>query len=161
MKKRKYIFISMLFTIILFVTTPFIIASISNNISLYEFANQLDSLNYIDGVTFLEKQTICGKLNGSGNGMGFLACSLVKSELPLDDLYIAYAKIEFKTVKESSNNNVYFEVVEVDQSFLQTKYLEHNKIEFNSLKNKDNITNFYALIIYDDGYPAGFDIRGH
>lgn len=161
MKKLKWLFIAIPLFVIILIVSPFIISPITNNFALRSFSNQLDSLPKTAVITFVEKQSICGKLNGNGNGMDFLACMLVKSNLTSDELFQIYDNLNYKTAKNNSNSIVDFEVVPMQSHILKTQYLEHGEIIFNSLKNVSDISNYYALIIYDGGYSANFDIRGH
>ena len=52
------------------------------------------------------------------------------------------------------------DVVKVDNGKLETDYLEHGEIRFKNSKNGDDYSKYYALVIYDGGYSAIFDIRG-
>jgi len=82
------------FLISLFIFTPLI-----NDYRLSVFAHQLDVLSLPQSIMQIEQKTICGKLNGNGNGMDFLVCTLVKSDLPLDALKQYYKGITFKAVR--------------------------------------------------------------
>lgn len=156
--KRISILILFIFTIILF--SP-IIASISNNILLYNFSNQLNNLKVTSVVTFVENHSICGKLNGNGNGMDYLACVLIKTDLSADELINQFSNQNFEAARSWSNNVVEFDVLPVKKDTLESKHLEHGQINFNSLKDETDYKNYYALVIYDGGYLAGLDIRGH
>lgn len=159
MKKIGWIVLFIPVVIVLVIISQFIITPIENNLSLIKFSSQLDDLKQVQGVTFLEKQSICGKLNG--NGMDFLACMLVKSNLTAEVLKNLYNNPHYKTSKKGSNSIVEFEVVTVTQNKLDSEFLEHQEITFNKLKGITDFSDYYALVIYDGGYSADFDIRGH
>ena len=160
MKKLKRILILIPIIIILIIVSPFVICPIINDISLNSFSKQLDDLESRQDITFIEKQSICGKLNGNGNGMDYLACLLVKSDLSADELNSLYYNPNFKTAKKGSNSIVDFEVVPITQNKLISKYLEHGEIIFDKLSSVSDYSNYFALVIYDGGYSADFDIRG-
>ena len=109
----------------------------------------------------IETQSVCGKLNGNGNGMDFLSCLLIKSELSVDEIYNLYWKTSFKTAKKRSDSVVEFEVVEVKENRLVTEFLTHGEVAFEKLRNVSDFSDYYAIVIYDGGYSADFDIRGH
>lgn len=66
-----------------------------NNVKLYRLSRQLSNHSISLKVQIIEKQSICGKLNGNGNGMDFLATILVKSDLSLEELqkYYSFATV--------------------------------------------------------------------
>ena len=133
MKKLKRILILIPIIIILIIVSPFVICPIINDISLNSFSKQLD----------------------------YLACLLVKSDLSADELNSLYYNPNFKTAKKGSNSIVDFEVVPITQNKLISKYLEHGEIIFDKLSSVSDYSNYFALVIYDGGYSADFDIRGH
>ncbi len=136
-------------------------APLMNNWRLARFAQQLDTLPAVAGVTVLEKQTVCGKLNGSGNSMDFLACVLVETQLPPEALQAAYKDREFLPVRGHSQDAVAFLVVPMQRPVLETAYLQHHSITFRALEQVVDFDGYYALVLYDGGYSAGFDVRGH
>ena len=149
---------------------PFFIFPIANNITLNSFSKQLYQIE-LPNTKVLEKHSICGKLNGNGNGMDFLACVLVETDLTYEELKAEFESKNFKHAKlgatlqyggfKDGKYPVDVDVVKVDNGKLNTDYLMHGEIKFGNPKNWDDYSKYYALVIYDGGYSALFDIRGH
>lgn len=158
MLKAIIYIISFLFV---FLISLFIFAPLINNYKLSIFAHQLDTFALPQSTMQIEKKTICGKLNGNGNGMDFLVCTLVKSDLSLDALKQHYYGITFKTVGNDEEHKAEIEVLHVNGSEVKTTYLQHGRINFDTLKNNLDYSNYYIVLLYDGGYSADFDIRGH
>ena len=149
---------------------PFFIFPIANNITLSGFSKQLYEIE-IPNTKVLEKHSVCGKLTGNGNGMDFLACVLVETDLTFEELKSEFESKKFKYAKPGATLQyggfkdgkypVSTDVVKVDDGKLNTAYLAHAEIKFGNPKNWDDYSKYYALVISDGGYSAGFDLRGH
>lgn len=126
-----------------------------------KFARQLFDLELPQGSSVVEEKKICGKLNGNGNSMDYLACLLIKSNKTKEELDDYLNNLTFHCVENQEKECTEKEVVKVDGEILQSKYLEHEKIRFESLEDEMKFSNYYALVIYDGGYSSDFDIRGH
>lgn len=144
------------FVISLFIFTPLI-----NDYRLSAFAHQLDASSLPRSTTQIEQKTICGKLNGNGNSMDFLVCTLIKSDLSLDELKQYYNSMTFKAVRNDEGHKVQIEVLHSNGSEVKNKYLQHGRIHFHALKNNLDYSSYYIVLLYDGGYPANFDVRGH
>ena len=136
-----------------------------NDISLHSFAKQLNEHPLPPITKILEKKEACGKLNGNGNGMDFFACILIQSDLSKADLKQYYKDSSFNTAKPVRKNvdqhTVNVNIVQPTGSILQTDYVEHQVITFNSLKEVTDFSKYYVVMLYDGGYSADFDLRGH
>jgi hypothetical protein len=135
-----------------------------NNISLNIFAQQLNSYPLPKNTELVERKKVCGKLNGCGNGMDFFACILIKSDLSLDKIKEYYNKMSARPAKlviSSQSHAVESDVIKADGFELHTDYNEHSIIIFDSLKNLKDFSDYYVVMIYDGGYSADFDLRGH
>ncbi len=124
---------------------PFVINPVINNIRLANFSRQIYTHSLPMQTKILEKQSICGKLNGNGDGMDFLATILIKSDLSLEDLQKYYS---FATV------------IKQDGVTLKDDCVENRELKYSALNNINNYEGYYVVYIYDGGYPALFDIRG-
>ncbi len=86
----------------------------------------------------------------------FLASILIKSENSVECLVNYYNSISFNpaknTMEKYNNDIVKIEVLKMDSSKINSIDLEHQEIEFSSLKGIDSLDNYYAVIIFDDGY---------
>lgn len=150
--------------LILVILLPWIIAPVSNDFSLHQFSKQLYDYPLPPHTQIVEKQQACGKLNGNGNGMDFLAAVLLKSDLPSDELSEYYAKAGFQHAKNKnpgSEDKVVSEIVKPASSALKSRYLENKEIIFEKLKNVSSYSDYSIVLLYDGGYSADFDIRGH
>ena len=146
---------------VLLIITPFFISPILNNITLSSFTRQIYKYPLPNGTELIEKKAVCGKLNGNGNGMDFFACILIKSDMSIDQLKQYYGGKKFKTAKSKRGHLIDVEIVLVNGYKFKTDYVEHKDIYFNKLKNISDNSGYYAVMIYDGGYSADFDIRGH
>jgi hypothetical protein len=170
LKIVKWIWISFLIILALLVL-PFFIVPTTNNIALSIFSKQLYNIE-LPETKVIEKYSVCGKLNGNGNGMDFLACVLVETDLTYEELKVEFESTNFKHAKPGTplhyggfKDGTYListDVVKVDSGGkLNTDYLMHYEIKFKNPKDGDDYSKYYALVIYDGGYLALFDIRGH
>lgn len=159
MRKLVKLITYMVVSLFIFVMSLFIFNPLLNEYRLFAFSQQLETLP--QNITLVESKTICGKLNGNGNGMDFLACILVKSDLSLEEIQQYYNGIAFKTVKNDANHKVIKQVLHVKGNKLETEYLQHGSISFNTLNASQGYSKSYIVLIYDGGYSADFDIRGH
>ena len=108
----------------------------------------------------IKNETRCGKLNGNGNGMDFFSCTLIKSDLSLNELKQHYSKVAFKAAKKNKGHTVNVDVIPAEYK-LVTEYLERENIYSDELKNMKDYSGYYFVMLYDGGYPANFDIRGN
>ncbi|WP_371368216.1 hypothetical protein SRRS_18780 [Sporomusa rhizae] len=159
MRKLIKLITYMIVSLFIFVMSLFIFIPLLNDYRLFAFAQQLKTLP--QNITLVESKTICGKLNGNGNGMDFLACILVKSDLSLEEIQQYYDGIVFQTAKNDVNHKVEKQVLPVKGNKLETEYLEHGSISFDTLKPSPDYSKYYIMLIYDGGYSADLDIRGH
>ena len=137
-----------------------IMAFTTNERALDKFSEQLFNLKLPGKTTLIEKRNISGKLNGNGNGMDFLACILLETDLDINQLKNYYESIEFENAKKGHDFPPEVHVIGVQSNRLETEYLEHGDIIFSSLDEIFDFEKYFAVLIYDGGYIT-FDIRGH
>ena len=142
------------------IIAPWFLSMGFNNIALWRFSRQLDTISAPTTIALLERKDILGKLNGNGNGMDFLACRLIRTDMGEDALERSLNLPEFHSAR-GSDWPVAVEIVPMASAELESDYLEHGRISFDDLSGVQDYTGYYALIIYDGGYDALFDIRGH
>lgn len=138
----------------------YFITPLVNNGTLSIFASQINSNNLPENTVVIEKEARCGKLNGNGNGMDFFACALIKSDLSLNELKRFYEGMSFRTARWNKEHSVGVDMIAANYE-LETEYYERDTIYFEYLKDMTDYSGYYVLILYDGGYPADFDIRGH
>lgn len=104
-------------------------------------------------VELLETESICGKLNGNGNGMNYFGAALVKAASDEDmDTLVSELKEDFETVGYTV----------VDGHKLEIPYLEHDRLTFDDTDLQKGET-YYCVYFYVHEHPASniFDIRGY
>ena len=151
--------------IIMLVASGLIIISLAaiitnNDRLLGGFSRQLFSLKLPEKTSLIETRNICGKLNGNGNSMDFLACILIETELDIHQLEEYYENIKFKSVKKERGYSPQAKMVKLLGNKLETEYLKHGSIVFSGINEKLDSEKYFVVFIYDGGYES-FDIRGH
>lgn len=132
-----------------------------NYFVLKRFSSQLFDAKLPDDISRIDQVDRRGKLNGNGNGMDFFSCILVKTDRSKDELEDFMKEMKVKPAKDHKSADVDIEVVQMENSQLDTKYVEREQIQFDSIENESSYDDYYALILYDGGYSAGFDLTGH
>ncbi len=144
--------------ILILIVSPFIISPIVNNILLSVFSENLYKCELPKDTILVDKNNICGKLNGNGNGMDYLAVILIRSKMTNEELENYFNKISFAPI--GKNGIVVIDVQKQNSSKLESKYLEHGDITFSQLNDTKDFSNLYSILIYDGGHSKWFDIRG-
>ena len=104
-------------------------------------------------VELLEIQSICGKLNGNGNGMNYLGAALVQSDSAAQmDALAAELKSDFDVV----------DYIVLEGKQLDIPYLEHGNLTFDYTDFREG-QSYYCIYFYIHEHPASniFDIRGY
>ena len=114
-----------------------------------------------DNCLVLEHYALLGKLNGNGNGLDFAAVVLLQTNLETtkSDLIEYYSSYDFVPAK-GTVHSVELIVEPVNDSDFTSGYIEHRPLTFQSAINHTEYR-YYAVIIYDGGYFAGFDLRSN
>lgn len=133
---------------ILIFSSLFIIP-LANNVRLHKQEKVLADIKLPEKTQLIEKQSVCGKLNGNGNGMNYLATILVKSNLSLQDLHDYYSD---------------YEVIEQNNTYLESEYLDHASIKYDKLNDIKDFNGYYVILSYQSADLESiweWDIRGH
>ena len=139
--------LGLLFTLLIF--TYFAFIPLGNNYQLHKQEKTLAAIALPAKTQLVEKQSVCGKLNGNGNGINYLATILIKSDLSLNEL------------KEYYSN---YEVVAQSTPQLKSEYLEHDTILYTKLKKLNDFSGYYVVCSYQSakfGSIWELDLRGH
>ena len=125
-------------------------APIVNDYTALRTARELEEIPLPEQTEFIESISKAGKLVGNGNGMQFLGCILIKSDMTLEELkayYSAYAEKEWECVVEK-------------QTAQELHFLEHANISFDTEVKEEN---YYIVYSWGEGMEifSEFDIRGH
>jgi hypothetical protein len=146
-----------LLALVLLIIAVSALGPLYNDSVLNSFSQQLYNCSLPEETVLVEKHKICGKLNGNGDGMDFLACILIKSEKTINELEKHFESLEFKGAKTSSKM-AEIQILTVMEPELKTEYLENGEITFSLINSSDQ--KYYAIVIYDGGYWNFFDGRG-
>ncbi|UWG96242.1 hypothetical protein LPY66_15230 [Dehalobacter sp. DCM] len=149
------IIVTFVLFVLLFTLTPIV-----HNLTLNSFAKQLDNCPLPAKTELIEKESVCGKLNGNGDGMDYFACILIKSDLSLDGVESYYKKCKFRPAKNRKDYLVDVKIKRVNSEILDDELVEHRDIQFSNLKSVKDYSKYFVVLIYDGGYPAGLDFRG-
>jgi hypothetical protein len=157
--KIGILIVAIISAIVLLVVSPFVMFPILNDISLTNFSYQLDLLPLPENTTQVETVKTCGGLIGNGNHMDYLACLLVKSDSSYEELQAYYSSA--KTGSEASLHAVEAIVLRPDGTHLPESAMLHVPIDFKKLHSVEDTSKYYIVMIFDSGYSAAFDLRGH
>ena len=108
-----------------------------------------NALSKVD-IEVIESRSVCGKLNGNGNGMNFFAAVLVKADPEALDACIADLSSTHEVVEYICQNN----------KKIAVRYLEHASLTYSHADYTDG--EYYTVYIYDsslNNFPL--DVRGH
>lgn len=133
----------------LFILSFSLFIPLANNYIANKQEKVLAQIDLPENTYLIEKQSVCGKLNGNGNGINYLATILIKSDLSLVELQDYYSN---------------YEVMEQNSNLFESEYLEHDSISYDMLDNITEFNGYYVVYSYksaDFGSIWEFDIRGH
>ncbi len=134
---------------ILLVFSGLILIPAANNLKLNQLEKQLLKLPLPGDSRFIEKQSVCGKLQGNGNGMNYLVTMVIESGLSQEELQEHYRG---------------YEVSKQDGPELISEYLEHDSIYYDKLENAADYSACYVICQYTSvefGSILEWDLRGH
>lgn len=141
------------------VIMPFI-PYVMNEICLSMFSRQI-SHTLPDQTQIIELESVCGKLNGSGNSMDFCVAALVSSSLSLQELTDYYSDIRYNSAKSSKYEHQPDIEIQLAERDFQSDFLIHRQIDFSKIDELTTLEGYYIILIYDGGYTSGFDLRGY
>ena len=104
-------------------------------------------------VQLIETVSVCGKLNGNGNGMNYFGAALVTSDTAEDvDALVAELEEKFENVGSTLQEGTQVNV----------SYLEHSTLFFDEAAFQDDQA-YYCIYYYVHEHPYSniFDIRGY
>lgn len=145
---------------------PFIVSPIQHNIALARFSRQLSVYPVPEASEKIDFQKVCGKLNGNGNGMDFAAVLVIRSDKTAEEIQRHYEQKRFESAMSARHRmyggTVYPPEVIVEElagNRVESAYLAHAAIRV-ALPEEECGT-YYTVILYDGGYHASWDLRGH
>lgn len=149
-KNTGYLIIGLFsFLFVLLNGTFFLFVPLGNNYKLNKQEIELIKIELPTNTQFIEAQSVCGKLNGNGNGMNYLSTILIRSNLSLTEL-----KNYYSNYKVMNQNSAEFE----------NDCLEHDSIMYSKLKNITDYKHYYVVYTFTSaefGSIWEMDLRGH
>ncbi|MBO5778592.1 MAG: hypothetical protein J6R82_03390 [Clostridia bacterium] len=101
-------------------------------------------------IAVIESKSVCGKLNGNGNGMNFFAAALVKATPEALDAVVSALSEEHERVS----------YVKQTAAKIDLSYLEHRTLIYDHKDYSDG--EYYTVYVYDSGLKSfPLDVRGH
>jgi len=153
--------------VVILVVSPFVISPLYHNLRLTMFSSQLFYYPLPPHTVRLEKQTVCGRLWGTGDGMEFMTMMLITSELSLHELAEYYQDIPFRPVQKYDilegrldDHGVSRDVVAATAGPFKPQYSERYSFDFKYIKRISDYTGLYYVVIHDGPYHSWFDLRG-
>ena len=133
-----------------------------NNMALYRFSKQLFTYPLPVHTSIMEKQTICGLLSYSGDGMEFMTVMLVKSDRSLAELTDYYNAMHISPAKIFQDEGVCIDITvePVSGQPFTPGYCREAFFDFDSLKGITDYAGLYYIAIHDGSYWGWFDPRG-
>lgn len=150
MKKLCKIIIYIIGIIISLFMMLIIAAPIVNNYSAAGIAKKLRNIPLPEKTEYITSVSKAGKINGNGNGMQYLGCILIKSDLPFEDVktyYSGYVENEWDCMVDRQEGQ-------------SLDFAEHITISFDTVIQGDN---YYIVYTWGKGnsFFSELDIRGH
>ena len=136
-----------------------------NDMYAKKFADQLIQTPAPDDCLVLEHHMALGKLVGNGNNMDFAAVVLLQTgfEITIEDVIEHYSAFDFVPAKGKNRfgqRTVMLDVEQVEQAYFDNEIFVRRELRFENIINSEEYR-YYAVIIYDGGYEAGFDLQGN
>lgn len=123
---------------------------IVNDFTASNVAKQLKDIPLPEKTSYIESISKAGKLTGNGNGMQYLGCILIRSDLTLEQLreyYAAFSENEWECIVEQQKDN-------------EIPFVDHSLMTFKTDIGGDG---FYVVYSWGDGneFFSELDLRGH
>ena len=150
--------------VFLLLISPFFVSPAINDIILGRFAKQLDTMDLRE-TAVVDTFSNCGHFGGAGNGMDFFACALVSTTLTYDELSAQVEAVPFAPAKTKSNGGAterrrpLVEILPVTGDSVEYEYLPYDDIQLDIPEDADG--SLFVIVIFDSGYLAWHDLRGH
>ena len=124
-----------------------------NTLLLFQMDNTFTSaINNNNDIALIETQSVCGKLNGNGNGIQFFGAALITTQSKTDlDLLVQQLSSKYDIVQYAVQTG----------SKIETTYLEHASLQFDS--DASNIDGAYIVYYYNSTHYLSndWDLVGH
>jgi hypothetical protein len=148
-------------TIIIIILTSVIICPYYlHNILLNNFTSQLINYPLPPKTILIDNASECGNFGGTGDHIDYLACTIIKSDLPLDVLSDYYFEGKFKRAYWDRSHLVKAEVKKVSEHEVFENIYINEEVLFKNLRSIEYDSGYYLIYIYDAGHFAWWDIRG-
>ena len=122
-----------------------------NGFILKGFEADFDKAVQAEGFEILETKSVCGKLNGNGNGMNYFSAALIKAEEKDVEALAQALEAEFEVAK-------YYKQ---EDGKIATVSNEHFPLEYETALNENET--YYTVYVFESGIKGSnlLDPKGH
>ena len=122
-----------------------------NNFILKDFEADFEKAVKAEGYEILETKSVCGKLNGNGNGMNYFSAVLIKADENEVKALVQGLETEFEVAK------YYLQ----EDGKIATIHNEHGRLEYETALNENET--YYTVYVFESGIKGSnlLDPKGH
>lgn len=122
-----------------------------NNFILKGFETDFEKAVKAEGFEILETKSVCGKLNGNGNGMNYFSAVLIKADEDEVKALVEALETEFEVAK------YYLQ----EDGKIATIHNEHGRLEYETAL--ENGKTYYTVYVFDSKIAGSnpLDPKGH
>ena len=122
-----------------------------NNFILKDFEADFEKAVKAEGFEILETKSVCGKLNGNGNGINYFSAVLIKADENEVKALVQGLETEFEVAK-------YYLQEDIE---IATIHNEHGRLEYETALNENET--YYTVYVFESGIKGSnlLDPKGH
>ena len=122
-----------------------------NNFILKGFETDFEKAVKAEGFEILETKSVCGKLNGNGNGMNYFSAVLIKADEDEVKALVEALETEFEVAK------YYLQ----EDGKIATIHNEHGRLEYETAIEEGET--YYTVYVFESGIKGSnpLDPKGH
>ena len=122
-----------------------------NNFILKDFEADFEKAVKAEGFEILETKSVCGKLNGNGNGINYFSAVLIKADENEVKALVQGLETEFEIAK------YYLQ----EDGKIATIHNEHGRLEYETALNENET--YYTVYVFESGIKGSnlLDPKGH
>ena len=122
-----------------------------NNFILKGFEADFEKAVKAEGFEILETKSVCGKLNGNGNGINYFSAVLIKADENEVKALVQGLETEFEVAK-------YYLQEDIE---IATIHNEHGRLEYETALNENET--YYTVYVFESGIKGSnlLDPKGH
>lgn len=122
-----------------------------NNFILKGFEADFEKAVKAEGFEILETKSVCGKLNGNGNGINYFSAVLIKADVNEVKALVQGLETEFEVAEYYLQEN----------GKIATIHNEHGRLEYETALNENET--YYTVYVFESGIKGSnpLDPKGH